>query len=115
MVNPVTVTPADFMSGVALLDEMLREAERLACWGDDAALGNSVFIASDAREGQQLTLYLKPLVERLVARPELVEGFAAALGDYFGMLQQGMPTAIGDQYSCLTYDDIIGRREMNHG
>ncbi|EWS53407.1 MULTISPECIES: hypothetical protein [unclassified Methylibium] len=100
--------PTSFMAGVALMDEMLREAERQAAAevaGEDVSGG--FWIEADIRGGVDLNIYLRPLVAELISRPELIEGFSAALGDYLGTLCAGLVPANGDAYTNLSYDDIM--------
>lgn len=99
--------PAAFMAGVALFDALLREAERRSR-SDDLAEQNGANLRAAYRGGGPLTLYALPFVEQLLQRPDMARGFAGALGDYVGMLQEGLAPAAGDQYARLTFDDCTG-------
>lgn len=94
----------DFMAGIALFDELLREAERRA-FSDDR--NNSMNLCGENRYGEPLTLFALEFLETLIHRPELAKGFAGALGDCVGMLQAGLAPAAGDQYTELTFEDCV--------
>lgn len=97
-----------FMAGVALMDKMLREADREAKAEHQLeGVSGGFWIEAQIRKGVDLSLYLRPLVAELIARPELIDGFAAALGDYLGALHAGLVPADGDAYAHLSYDDIM--------
>lgn len=98
---------ANFMAGIALMDDMLREAERL-CMESEASAAK-VELETSRRGDHPLVLYLLPFVQRPIAHPELAEGFAAAMGDYIGMLQQGLSPSAGDQYTHLELADILSQ------
>lgn len=95
--------PNAFMAGVALMDKMLREAER-----QSEKKVQDFWIEAQYREGSDLTNYLRPLVAELLSRPELVDGFAAALGDFVGSERAGACPGDGWAYASLSYDDIMG-------
>jgi hypothetical protein len=99
--------PAAFMAGVALFDDLLQEAER-RCESDDELTNSSTEIRAELRAGEPLTLYARPYLDRLRERPELVAGFAAALGDFVGVVQQGFAPGAGKQYGGLTFADCDG-------
>lgn len=103
----LTTTPAEFMAGVRLLDEMLRDAESLG--QADEAVAATVWLEAELRGAEPLNLYLLPAIKRLIAQPHLAEGFAAALGDYIGMLQQGLAPSNGDQFTHLKFTDIVAQ------
>jgi hypothetical protein len=94
--------PSDFMAGVALLDELLREAERLVRKDRSTA----IYLDAGGRDGQPLNVYARPFLERLIARPELLDGFAGALGDYLAQVQEGPAPASGDAFTHLTFEDV---------
>ena len=96
---------ADFMAGVALFEELLRDAERRTMAGERES--DAMSLDGQFRSGQPLTLYALPFLERALARPGSLRGFAGALGDYIGCLQQGLVPAPGDQYAHLTFEDCV--------
>jgi hypothetical protein len=96
---------AAFMAGVALFDDMLREADRRARADDDAEYAGACIWAC-VRDGAPLSLYALPMLQRLLAQPESMPGFAAALGDYIGDLQVGMAPGTGAVYERLQFDDV---------
>jgi hypothetical protein len=99
---------AAFMAGVAFFDDLLRDAERRARSNSRAEQDSLCMEARLRDDGVPLVLYALPFVQKLQERPDLMPGFAAALGDYVGMLQQGMAPGNGDQYSHLTFEDCVG-------
>lgn len=100
--------PTAFMAGVALMDKMLREADRQVKAEQQAEGAPAGFwIEAQIRQGADLSLYLRPLVAELIGRPKLIDGFSAALGDYLGALHAGLVPADGDAYAHLSYDDIM--------
>ena len=94
-----------FMAGVALFDDVLREAERLA-FAEEDAVAAGVLLRADDRLGAPLNLYVLPALERLAQRPDLLPGFAAALGDYVGSNSQGLAPGNGAQNEGLRFDDV---------
>lgn len=105
------IDEAAFMAGVALFDDMLRDAERRAL-DDDQMAQDSMNIRAKHRDGGPLTLFALPYMERAIASPGLAAGFAAALGDYVGMLQQGLAPDNGPQFERLQFEDVwIDRTE----
>jgi hypothetical protein len=107
--------PSGFMAGVALFDELLREAERIG-FSSDVAEANSISLAADGRLQSDgvtthgpLNLFALPLLESLFRCPELARGFAGALGDYVGSVQQGVVPGRGDQYAHLSFEDCAAR------
>lgn len=109
--EPMTITPLmrsdvdpqAFVSGIALFDEMLRLMERAAL--DEAAAG-TYYLLGEVRESKPLVLHLLPLVEQLIGSPNLAPGFAAALGDYAGQIQDGTGPAHGAQFPDLRFDEV---------
>lgn len=100
--------PTAFMAGVALMDEMLREADQQGkAERRDEEEPRRFWIEAQYRAGTDLNFYLRPLVNELLSRPELVDGFAAALGDYLATLHAGLVPGDGDLYTHLSYDDIM--------
>lgn len=100
--------PTAFMAGVALMDKMLREADRQVEAEHTTGGANERFwIEACLREGAGLSFYLRPLVAELMSRPELVDGFVAALGDYIASERAGVGTGDEWTYAHLSYDDIM--------
>ena len=97
----------DFMAGVALFDSLLRAAEKRA-FREDGPAPDSMNIEARYRGGQPLSHYALPFIESLRTRPDYAVGFAAALGDYVGLLQECMAPSPGDQYTHLSFQDIVG-------
>lgn len=100
-----------FMLGVALFDEMLREAcLRSDSWDEvnNYSPGHdSMKLNGQSRSGQRLTLYALPFIQRLIERPEITLGFAGALGDYVGTIAGGLCPDPGAQYERLTFEDCV--------
>lgn len=100
-------TSSEFMAGVALMDEMLRAAESEAAGDpDDPEALQPFWLDARLRGGADLNFYLRALVVRLVEKPALIDGFAAALGDYIGSNNSGLAPQNGAVYEHLSYEDI---------
>ena len=94
------------MAGVALFDELLRDAKRRA-FSDDELEQSSMNIDGALRCGQPLSDFALPFLAQVMRRPQLARGFAAALGDYVGMLQEGSCPADGEAYTLLKYEHVL--------
>jgi hypothetical protein len=64
-------------------------------------------LEAEYRNGRALDLPLRPLLEKLVAAPQCMDGFAAALFDYLLMLQQALQPNTGALYADLTYEQVM--------
>lgn len=116
----------NFMAGVALFDEAINEMRKAQTPAPGEFWGTWQLHAYWRREIDEapavappLNVVLRPTVAKLLARPELLDGFAAALGDYIGEIQQGAAIDCDKDYEGLTYDDIHGpgvdREEVSRG
>jgi hypothetical protein len=95
----------DFRAGIALCVELIKAGKKIVADG----LTNSVELNRKFRPGQPHNNFALPFVKQLLARPQLVEGFAGALSNVFGY--DGTTGTIPDEeLSKLRYSQIAKAR-----
>jgi len=90
---------AAFLAGVRLAADMLAEQE---LHRDTTETDTSLL--AEFREGAPQANRVVPFLRRLIAEPQMVEGFAAALTDYFAM----SVATLSHYYSEATEGEIFG-------
>ena len=101
----------EFMGGIALFDEMLEQMSAIAL--QDVKYETNFWLEASLREGKPLVLHALPALSRLRDQPDAaVAGFAAALGDYLGLLIAGSCHTEGAMYKRIEFDNVwIDRSE----
>jgi hypothetical protein len=92
----------DFMAGRRVAVQMLHAAEALSN-------PDSASIEAQHREGEPQHNFVREYVERIIAKPELAEGFCAVLSDFLSV------GADADHYARLLYADMVGQGAAEPG
>lgn len=97
---------ANFTAGKALACQLMRQGEDIS---NDVTRMDAVNFDSQYRGGVSFNNFALNFVEKLIAQPELAEGFAAVLSTAFGETD-GVTPSTSAELSAVTYAQFLGSK-----
>ena len=106
--RPDAKTLRNFMAGKALVADIVTKAREISDEGSDRAFLQARYRGRNIPQD----VFVRPFLQKLLGKPELLEGFAAALGDTLALA--GNALECPDATRATTWDDIVGHAHTQY-